>query len=76
MNNPETTKPAEAGQFAGAPCSAGYWWVRTRDLPDAPWYVLQVVENENGVLCWEDDGETWPVEPDRADFVGPLHPPN
>jgi hypothetical protein len=57
------------------PTTPGWYWVRSR-IPDAPWFVCETHENENRVPEWRDDGESWPVEPNRADFAGPLIPPN
>lgn len=61
--------------FPDMPNKPGWYWVRTRAVPDAPWFVLEVHHNDNGVPVWREDGDEWPVEP-NADFVGPLIPPN
>ena len=61
--------------FPDMPTTAGWYWVRSR-IPDAPWFVCETHENENGVPEWRDGGESWLIEPNRADFIGPLIPPN
>jgi len=78
MNTPTNSEAlplTNCSALPDMPPTPGWYWVRSR-IPNAPWAVCETHENENGVSEWRDDGESWPIEPNRADFVGPLIPPN